>query len=120
MKEERQARIKAEQKIAEQLPKVEYFDCLVDRKLNTTFRNTAKEFGIKEKKLIKWLLDKKFVFRDNESKLKPYAQYGMGGEKLFEVKDIKSHKNSYAGHQTYITVKGKETFRLLLEKEGLI
>ncbi len=36
-------------------PKAEYFDELVDRNLLTSFRITAKEFGIKESTFIKWL-----------------------------------------------------------------
>jgi len=101
-------------------PKVDYFDDLVDRKLNTTIRNTAKEIGIKQKKFVEWLLSHKFVFRENGDKLRPFAKYAESGDGLFTLKDIKSNVNNWAGHQMYVTPKGKETFRLLLEKEGLI
>ena len=57
------------------------------------FRNTAKEFGIKEKKFIKWLLERKFLYRDNEGKLNAYAKYGESGDKLFALKDVKSDKS---------------------------
>lgn len=58
--------------IAEQKPKAEYFDALVDRKLNINFRDTAKEIGIKEKDFIKFLLDKEYVYRDKKGQLKPF------------------------------------------------
>lgn len=93
-------------------PKAEYFDALVERNLLTNFRDTAKELGIKERQFIQWLLDNKYIFRDKKGKLKPYAQYTND---LFEEKDWANDKT--AGVQTLITPKGKETFRLLLQKE---
>lgn len=96
-------------------PKAEYFDALVDRNLLTNFRDTAKELRIGPKKFVDWLLDKKYVFRDQKKKLKPYAQHTPV---LFELKDWE--RNGRADVQTLITPKGKETFRLLLTKEGLI
>lgn len=96
--------------IAEQKPKAEYFDALVDRKLNINFRDTAKEIGIKEKDFIKFLLDKQYVYRDKKGQLKPIASYVDKG--LFEIKEW-TNKNK-SGNQTLITPKGRETFRLLL------
>lgn len=49
-------------------PKAEYFDQLVDRNLLTSFRVTAKEFGIKESVFIRWLLENKYIFRDQKKK----------------------------------------------------
>lgn len=92
-------------------PKAEYFDALVDRNLLTNFRDTAKELHIKQNDFINWLLDNKFVYRDQSGKLKPYAQYVP---ELLVIKDFE--KNGRAGVQTLITPKGKETFRLLMEK----
>lgn len=96
-------------------PKAEYFDALVDRRLLTNFRDTAKELKIKERDFIQWLLDKRFVYRDVKGELKPYAQYNG---KYFEIKEWA--RNEKAGTQTLITPKGRETFRLLLMKDGLI
>lgn len=101
---------------AEMKPKAEYFDALVDRKLNTNFRDTAKELGIGEKKFIAYL-ENKYVYRDHNNKLKPYAAYTTGNNKLFVVKEYKAQNSDHAGIQTLITPKGRETFRLLLEKE---
>ena len=94
-------------------PKAEYFDCLVDRNLLTNFRTTAKEFHIKQKQFINWLLEKKFVYRDQKGNLQPYSQYAD----YFHVKDSKSQTGKWAGTQTLITPKGKEAFRLLLGKD---
>ena len=92
-------------------PKAEYFDCLVDRNLLTNFRTTAKEFHMKQKQFINWLLENKFVYRDQKGSLQPYSEYAD----YFHVKDVKSTAgNNWAGTQTLITPKGKEAFRLML------
>lgn len=94
-------------------PKAEYFDCLVDRNLLTNFRTTAKEFHMKQKQFISWLLKSKFVYRDQKGSLQPYSEYAD----YFHVKDVKSTAgNNWAGTQTLITPKGKEAFRLMLGK----
>ncbi|MED5052665.1 phage antirepressor KilAC domain-containing protein [Anoxybacillus rupiensis] len=102
------------EQIAAMKPKADYFDALVDRNLLTSFRDTAKELEVKERFFINWLLDNKFVYRDQKGKLKPYAQYVP---ELFKLKDFS--RNGKADVQTLITPQGKETFRLLLQKEGL-
>ena len=91
-------------------PKADYFDELVDRNLLTNFRETAKQLGIKEKLFIKFLLDKKYLYRDKRGKLMPYADKNNG---LFEMKESVNEKTKWAGTQTLITPKGRETFRLL-------
>lgn len=91
-------------------PKAEYFDELVDRNTLTSFRDTAKELGIKPKAFVEWLIDKKFIFRDKKGKLMPREGKGDG---LFEVKEAKNDKTQWSGVQTLVTPKGRETFRLL-------
>lgn len=94
-------------------PKAEYFDCLVDRNLLTNFRTTAKEFHMKQKQFINWLMENKFVYRDQKGSLQPYSEYAD----YFHVKDVKSTAgNNWTGTQTLITPKGKEAFRLMLGK----
>lgn len=95
--------------IEEQKPKAKYFDDLVDRKLNINFRDTAKEIGLKQNDFIKRLLNAKYIYRDAKSQLKPYAAY-VGS--LFIVKECKSG-DKWAGNQTLVTPKGRETFNLL-------
>ena len=91
-------------------PKADYFDELVDRNLLTNFRETAKQFGVKEKPFIQFLLDKKYIYRDKKGKLMPYAEKNNG---LFEVKECFNEKTQWSGTQTLVTPKGRETFRLL-------
>lgn len=93
-------------------PKADYFDDLVDRHLLTSFRDTAKELGIPPKAFVAWLLEKKFLYRDQKHKLVPYENKNNG---LFEVRESKNDKTGWAGTQTLVTPKGRETFRLLLE-----
>ena len=93
-------------------PKAEYFDELVDRNLLTNFRDTSKELKIQEKLFIGFLIDKKYIYRDQGGKLKPYADKNNG---LFEIKEAKNEKTGWVGTQTLITPKGRETFRLLMK-----
>lgn len=94
-------------------PKAEYFDDLVDRNTLTNFRETAKELGISEKAFIRFLIDKKYIFRNQRGKLMPYADRSDG---LFEVKECYNEKTNWSGIQTLVTPKGRETFRLLCLK----
>lgn len=92
------------------LPKAEYFDELVERNTLTSFRETAKELGIKERDFIHFLFEKKYIYRDKKGKLMPYADKNDG---LFEIKECYNEKTKWSGTQTLITPKGRETFRLL-------
>lgn len=94
-------------------PKAEYFDELVDRNLLTNFRETAKQLGVKERAFIRFLLDKKYVYRDKRGKLMPYAQHADNG--LFEIKELINEKTEWSGTQTLVTPKGRETFRLICQ-----
>ncbi len=97
---------------SEMKPKAEYFDDLVDRKLLTNFRDTAKELGVKPKKFLDFLEDKKYIYRDAQGTIKPYSEKNDG---LFELKEYKGRYSSHAGQQTLITPRGREVFRLLLK-----
>lgn len=93
-------------------PKADYFDELVDRNLLTSFRETAKQLEIKEKDFIRFLLDRKYIYRDKKGKLMPYAEKNDG---LFEIKECFNEKTQWSGTQTLVTPKGRETFRLLCQ-----
>ena len=101
---ERDARLAALQ------PKADYFDALVERNTLTNFRETAKELGASPKKFVAFLLDQKYLYRDQRGKLLPYEAKNDG---LFTVKECKSDKTPWSGTQTLVTPKGRETFRLL-------
>ena len=92
-------------------PKADYFDELVERNTLTSFRETAKELGVGPKKFVGFLLDKKYVYRDQKGKLLPSENRNDG---LFEVKECFNEKTQWSGVQTLVTPKGRETFRLLM------
>ena len=96
-------------------PKADYFDALVERNLLTSFRDTAKEFGIGQQEFINFLIDRRYIYRDQKKRLMPYADKNKG---LFEVKEYNARYSDHAGLQTLLTPKGRETFRLLLFGEG--
>lgn len=89
-------------------PKGAYFDNLVDKKLLTNFRDTAKEIGLTQNAFIDILLNGGYIYRDANKRIKPRAKYAND---LFELKDWGNENKT--GVQTLITPKGKETFRLL-------
>ena len=91
-------------------PKADYFDQLVDRNLLTNFRETAKELGVAPRTFVQFLLDKKYIYRDQKGKLLPYEGKNDG---LFEVKECTNQKTQWSGVQTMVTPKGRETFRVL-------
>ncbi len=108
----------AEQKalavIEEQKPKVSYYNDLVDKNTLSSFRDTAKMLGVKQKKFINYLLDMNFIFRDQRGTLKPYAEYSENGKGYFSIKDWRDDRTS--GQQTLVTVEGRNYFKDLVEE----
>lgn len=98
------------------LPKAEFYDEICDRNLLTNFRDTAKELKVKEKEFIKWLEDNKYIYRDNRNNIKPYSQYCVEPKRFFDIKDYKTDK--FTGQQTFVTILGKNEFRIKLIEEG--
>jgi len=86
-------------------PKAEYFDALVSHGLSLSFRDTAKELGIGERKFIEYLSTHKFIYKAG-SKWMPYAKY-IG--RYFEVKEYNTV--SHTGNQCLVTVNGREKLR---------
>ena len=99
--------------VATMEPKAEYFDELVDRNLLTGFRETAKLLGVPQKKFISFLLERRYIYRDQKGALQAYAKHKTDG--LFESKECFNEKSTWKGTQTMITPKGRETFRLLCQ-----
>ena len=92
--------------IGEMSPKAKYFDDLVDKDLLLNFRDTAKELEIKQKDFIEFLINNKYIFRDNGGNLKPYSTSISKG--FFKIREFVV--NNHAGTQTLITPKGREYF----------
>ena len=96
-------------RIAEMKPKEDYYNALVDRGTNLSFRNTAKEIGAPEKRFVRFLLENGYVYRNKNSQLEPYAEHVKNG--LFVMKESKSEKTKWSGSQTLITVQGRDKLR---------
>lgn len=97
---------------AHQQPKIDYFDALVDANMLTTFRETAKLLHVSEKRFIQFLLTNRYLFRARNGRLLPYAT--VRSERVLDVKEVHDPKNNWRGLQTFVTPRGRETFRLLL------
>lgn len=97
------------------LPKSQFYDEICDRNLLTNFRDTAKELKVKEKEFIKWFEDNKYIYRDNRNNIKPYSQYCVEPKRFFDIKDYKTDK--FTGQQTFVTILGKNEFRIKLIEE---
>lgn len=106
-----------ESTIAEMKPKADYFDDLVERKLLTNIRDTAKEFKIGQKEFVKFLIEKKYMYRDGTGNLKHYSKYN---DNLFEFKEGTSKWSDKAFVQSLITPKGRATFKLLLDRNEVL
>ena len=87
-------------------PKADYFDKLVDAGANLGIRQFAKELKVSERKLVKFMLDNKYLFRDKKGKLLPYAEYTGT---LFEVKEFVA-ENGYTNVKTLFTPAGRDYF----------
>ena len=111
--EEQEEKQKLIETVQEQAPKAEYFDSLVNSNLLTNFRDTAKELGYSQTEFTGWLIAKGYVYKDSKGILKPYEAYRKQG--LFQMKDFKNPYNHFTGTRTFVTVKGKNTFRLLMQ-----
>lgn len=99
--------------IAHMEPKAAYFDACVERTMLTTLRETAKLYGVGEKQFVRWLMDNRYLYRSGSGKLLPYATRPSG--ELFAVKEFFDPKTRHGGVTTYVTPRGRETFRLLLD-----
>ena len=87
-------------------PKADYFDKLVDAGANLGIRQFAKELKVSERKLVKFMLDNKYLYRDKKGKLLPYAEYTGT---LFEVKEFVAG-NGYTNVKTLFTPAGRDYF----------
>jgi Prophage antirepressor len=91
-------------------PKADYFDELVERGSLMNFRETAKELGISPKKMTSFLVEKKYLYRNQHGQLLPYESKNKG---YFELKESYNAKTDWTGTQTLVTVKGRDMLRQL-------
>ena len=111
----------AQQKVAELQPKADYFDTVSRAEGSTSFRETAKVFGIGEREFIRWIESARLCYRNSCGKLIPYAEYSRD-EKWFEVKEIAygpaSHPNTML--YTKITPLGRTKIFNKMRKAGIV
>lgn len=74
------------EKIIELEPKADYYDALVNSTSLTSFRETAKLLGVRERDFTRWLETHRYCFRTAHGKLLPYADKLFQG--LFSVKEV--------------------------------
>jgi len=91
-------------------PKADYFDELVERGSLMNFRETAKELGISPRKMTSFLVEKKYLYRNQHGQLLPYEAKNKG---YFELKESYNAKTDWTGTQTLVTVKGRDMLRQL-------
>lgn len=91
--------------------KAVFYDLFIDLRHSTNLRTTAKELAVPERRFIRFLLDRKFVYRAPSGNVLPYAK--PSNEGLFCVKDFCSH--GHTGSYTLVTPEGKLYFAELRE-----
>lgn len=111
----------AQQKVAELQPKADYFDTVSRAEGSTSFRETAKVFGIGEREFIRYIESARLCYRNSCGKLIPYAEYSRD-KKWFEVKEIAygpaSHPNTTL--YTKITPLGRTKIFNKMRKAGIV
>ena len=92
--------------------KAAFYDLFIDLKHSTNLRTTAKELAVPERRFIRFLLNRRFVYRSPSGCVLPYAK--PENKSLFCVKDFCS--NGYLGAYTLVTPEGKRLFATLRDQ----
>lgn len=99
------------EKVKADTPKVSYFNALIDRGNNLSFRETAKELHIGEREMIRSLIAAGYLYRDKKQQLRPYAETNKG---YFALKEYVSGDKT--GAQTLVTVEGRKKIAAMFGK----
>lgn len=99
------------EKVKADTPKVTYFDTLIDRGNDLSFRETAKELHIGEREMIRSLIAAGYLYRDKKQQLRPYAETNKG---YFALKEYINGDKT--GAQTLVTVKGRKKIAAMYGK----
>jgi anti-repressor protein len=113
LKEEREARIKAERQIEVDKPKVEFFDQVADSKDAIDIGSAAKvlNLGIGRNRLFEVLRDKRILMNDN----KPYQTYiDRGYFRVIEQKYTKPDGSTNINIKTLVYQRGLDYIRKVL------
>lgn len=99
------------EKVKADTPKVTYFDALIDRGNDLSFRETAKELHIGEREMIRSLIAAGYLYRDKKQQLRPYAETNNG---YFTLKEYVNGDKT--GAQTLVTVEGRKRIAAMFGK----
>lgn len=99
------------EKVKADTPKVTYFDALIDRGNDLSFRETAKELHIGEREMIRNLIAAGYLYRDKKQQLRPYAETNNG---YFTLKEYVNGEKT--GAQTLVTVEGRKKIAAMFGK----
>lgn len=88
-------------------PKADYYNAYVNNEDALCFRYVAKELGVSERKLINYLLDKRFLYRDTHRDSRVFPRAGDRNDPLFLVRDFHT-RSGHRGQYTILTVVGRE------------
>lgn len=102
---------KLNEKVKADTPKVTYFDALIDRGNDLSFRETAKELHIGEREMIRSLIAAGYLYRDKKQQLRPYAETNKG---YFTLKEYVNGEKT--GAQTLVTVEGRKKIAAMFGK----
>ncbi len=102
---------KLNEKVKADTPKVSYFNALIDRGNDLSFRETAKELHIGEREMIRSLIAEGYLYRDKKQQLRPYAETNKG---YFTLKEYVSGEKT--GAQTLVTVEGRKKIAAMFGK----
>ena len=108
---EREANISLRKENAQLEGKAAFYDLFIDLKHSTNLRTTAKELDVPERRFVRFLLERRFVYRTASGNVLPYANVKNAG--LFCVKDYCNH--GHTGSYTLVTPQGKLYFAQLRE-----
>lgn len=99
------------EKVKADTPKVSYFNALIDRGNDLSFRETAKELHIGEREMIRNLIAAGYLYRDRKQQLRPYAETNKG---YFTLKEYVNGEKT--GAQTLVTVEGRKKIAAMFGK----
>ena len=116
--EEQEEKNQLENQVAEMKPKSDYFDAICDSRLLTNFRDAAKELGMSQSQFTGYLKSNKYIYATSKGELRPMEAYRASD--LFQMKSYTNPYNGYSGVSTYLTPKGIQYFRMILETQAII
>lgn len=119
--DERSAQLRAANATIQELaPKAAYYDAVAGSEGDKSFRETAKLFGVPEKRLIQFLLDFGYIYRSSGGTLLPAADHQKRGQ--FVVREVIETGSGRVRtrSQTKITPIGRQVIWRRMEREGLV